>query len=279
MTSDQCIPLVAGVMGDPVIHSASPRIHGAWLQQTGIDGHYVRLPVRGVDLPDALAALPALGFRGVNLTLPHKEQALRLVDDIAGPAVAIGALNVVIVGQDGRLTGYNTDVEGVLAPLAAFDLEDRPVCMLGAGGAARAVLAALSARRVGEVRLINRSVVRGQALLEHFGLAGWVGDWSTVAQGYRGAALIINASSLGMAGQPPLPVEALHLAEVARDAVVFDIVYKPLETVLLTAARAQGLATIDGLAMLLAQAAPAFKLFFGMAAPADQAALRALLTA
>lgn len=279
MTSDQRIPPVAGVMGDPVIHSASPRIHGTWLQQTGIDGHYVRLPVRGVDLPAALAALPALGFRGVNLTLPHKEQALRLVDDIAGPAVAIGALNVVTVGPDGRLTGHNTDVEGVLAPLAPFDLEDRPVCVLGAGGAARAVLAALSGRRVGEVRLINRSVVRGQALLEHFGHVGWVGDWATVAQGYRGAALIINASSLGMVGQPPLPVEALQLAEAARDAVVFDIVYKPLETALLTAARAQGLATIDGLAMLLAQAAPAFKLFFGVAAPTDHTALRAMLTA
>lgn len=279
MTPDHRVPPVAGVMGDPVIHSASPRIHGEWLRQTGIDGHYIRLPVRAADLPEALAALPALGFRGVNLTLPHKEQALRLVDDIVGPAVAIGALNVVTVEPDGRLIGHNTDVQGVLLPLAPFDLADKPVCVLGAGGAARAVLSALSACRVGEVRLINRSVARGQALLEHFGHYGWVGDWSTLTKGYVGAALVINASSLGMAGQPPLPAEALEFSQTAQNAVVFDIVYKPLETELLAAARAQGHATIDGLAMLLAQAAPAFALFYGAAAPSNHATLRAMLTA
>lgn len=278
MTSSARIPPVAGVMGDPVIHSLSPRIHGEWLRQTGIDGHYVRLPVRGAELSQALSALPALGFCGVNLTLPHKEHALRLVDDIAGPAVAVGALNVVVVGADGRLTGHNTDVAGVLSPLDKADLAGKPVCVLGAGGAARAVLKAMSILQVGEVRLVNRSVVRGQELLEHFGHQGSVGDWATVSQAYKGAALVINASSLGMAGQPPLPAEALQFGAVAQNTIVFDIVYKPLETALLSAARAQGLAAIDGLAMLLAQAAPAFDLFYGVPAPADHAALRAMLT-
>lgn len=273
-------PPLAGVMGWPVAHSRSPIIHGFWLEELGLDGHYIRLPVEPGDLAAALHALPSLGFRGVNLTAPHKEAALRHVDSISDAAVGVGAVNTIEITAEGESIGHNSDVLGIVEPLEAVDLVGRPVCVFGAGGAARAALAALRQKRVGPVRLVNRSIARGTELLDHFRLDGAVHDWAHAADALTDAALVLNTSSLGMVGQPPLSRGALALERSAPDAVVFDAVYAPLETALLGAAAAHGRRVVDGLAMLIGQAAFAFEQFFGQPPPRERdAELRRRLVA
>ncbi len=263
------LPPSAGVIGWPVAHSKSPLIHRFWLNKLGLDGDYGRFPVHPAGLGAAIRALPALGLRGVNVAVPHKTAVMAHLDVIDPLAARVGAVNTVVVGEDGRLSGYNSDVAGVLAPMALFPAADSYV-LVGAGGAARAVLVALAER---QVPVCNRDRGRAQALVAELGgRAAGLDDLVRV----RGQ-VIINASVLGMAGQPPVPVD---LADWADDTIVFDMVYAPLETPLLAAARARGLRTIDGLQMLVAQAAAAFEHFFGVAAPrAHDAELRALLTA
>jgi shikimate dehydrogenase len=269
----------AGVMGWPVAHSRSPLLHGFWLKEYRIDGEYVLLPVPPEDLARSLRALPERGFAGCNLTLPHKEAALALVDHVDDTARRVGAVNTVVVHSDGTLEGRNTDVFGFKAHLAAtvpdWNARSGSVVVLGAGGAARAVLAALIDAGAGEIRLINRHRPRAAALAAALGGPIAVMDWADRASALAGASLLVNTTSLGMAGQPPLD---LALDALPKGAVVDDCVYVPLETPLLAAARRRGYRVVDGLGMLLHQARPAFAAWFGVM-PEVSPALRSLVVA
>jgi len=265
---------VAGVMGWPVGHSRSPRLHGFWLERYAIDGGYVPMAVAPEKLAQALRALPALGFAGCNLTLPHKEAALGLVDRVDNAARRIGAVNTVVVDGSGQLSGSNTDGfgfhESLIAGAPGWQSE-RPVLVLGAGGAARAVVAALLDAGVPLVRVANRSSARAQALAEAFGEAVEPVAWDQRAAACDGVGLVVNTTTLGMTGQAPLEID---LAALASDAVVSDIVYTPLITPLLAAARARGNRMVDGLGMLLHQARPGFAAWFGRDPVVDDALRR-----
>jgi shikimate dehydrogenase len=268
---------VAGVMGWPVGHSRSPRLHGFWLEQYGIDGAYVPLAVPPARLGEALSALPALGFAGVNLTLPHKEAALGHVDGLSEAARRVGAVNTITVRSDGTLFADNTDgfgfIEHLRASAPGWCGGAGPVAVLGAGGAARAVAVALLDAGVRELRLINRTPERAQALAEAFGSLLRPLPWKGRAEVLDGISLLVNTTSLGMTGQPPLE---LDLARLPRSAVVYDLVYAPLDTGLLGAARARGNPVVDGLGMLLHQARPGFRAWFGVE-PEVTSALRAFV--
>ena len=269
-------PASAGIFGWPVAHAKSPLIHRFWLEKLGLDGDYGRFPVHPDDLAAAIRALPALGLRGVNITVPHKIAVIEHLDTVSASARAIGAVNTVTVDIHGSLIGTNTDVDGILEPLRRHDLAGRRVVIAGTGGAARAALAAVTIAGADMVTVLARDPAKAAMLLDNATVAGTVmafdDAWAT-----GDVALLFNATTLGMTGQPPLPVD---LARLGADAIVFDAVYAPLETPLLRAAQARGLPVIDGLAMLIGQAATAFEAFFGVAAPrAFDAELRTLLTA
>ncbi len=258
---------LAGIMGWPVAHSRSPLLHGFWLDETGIDGAYLPLPVRPENLEQALRALPALGFRGCNLTIPHKQAALRVADRVDPLARRIGAANTIVVAADGSLEASNTDVYGFRENLRDqapdWDASAGAAVVLGAGGSARAVLAALAAAGVGEVRLVNRTRNRAEAVADALSEAGLrisIHPWGEANAVLEGAGLLVNTTSLGMAGEPPLE---LDLARLPRSAPVVDIVYVPLETGLLAMARRQGHPVVDGLGMLLHQGRPGFEAWFG----------------
>ncbi len=256
--------LLAGVMGWPVAHSQSPRLHGYWLAQHGIDGAYLPLPVQPDDLAAALRALPILGFRGVNLTLPHKERALEVCDEVSESARRIGAVNTVVVDAEKRLVGSNTDDFGFLANLreaSDWRADAGPAVLLGAGGAARAIAVALSDAGVDSIAIVNRTASRAEALAAALGGAVHAVPWSARADALADAALLVNTTTLGMNGQPPLELE---LDALPGAAVVNDIVYAPLETPLLAAARARGNPAVEGLGMLLHQARPGFEAWFGV---------------
>lgn len=267
---------LAGVMGWPIEHSLSPRVHGYWLEHHRVDGVYVPLAVAPRDLERALTALPALGFRGVNLTLPHKERALGLCHEADDLARRIGAVNTIVV-RDGKLIGSNSDGFGFLENLKAGAPGWRPeaasAVVLGAGGAARAVVAALIDAGAPQVRIVNRTRPRAEALAASLGGAISVHGWKQRNALLAGAGLLVNTTSLGMAGQPPLD---LDLGGLPRDAVVSDLVYAPLMTPLLEAARARGNPLVDGLGMLLHQARPGFEAWFG-SRPEVTDALRAFV--
>jgi shikimate dehydrogenase len=266
---------LAGVMGWPVGHSRSPRLHGYWLEKHGIDGAYVPLAVRPDDLGAALRALPKLGFRGCNLTVPHKEAALTIVDRVDAAARRIGAVNTVVVEADGSLSGSNTDAPGFIANLRqgapGLALAGKSAVVLGAGGAARAVVVGLIDAGVTYIRLANRSADRTRILVDAFAPAVVGIAWDKRAQALEGADLLVNTTSLGMTGEPPLD---LALDALPVTATVTDIVYAPLETPLLAAARARGNGVVDGLGMLLHQAVPGFAAWFG-ATPTVTPELRA----
>jgi shikimate dehydrogenase len=256
---------VVGVMGWPVGHSLSPRLHGYWLKRHRIDGVMVPLPVRPEHIAEGLRALPKLGFVGASVTVPHKEAVLEIADDIEPLARRVGAANMIAIGGDGRLSARNTDVPGFLnalragAPFWRADLG--PATVLGAGGAARAVVVALIDVGVAEVRVVNRTTARAEALAETFGSKIRPVHWESRAAALAGAALLVNATVLGMEGGAPLDID---LAALPARAAVMDIVYTPLETALLAKARARGHTPIDGLGMLLHQARPAFAAWFGV---------------
>jgi shikimate dehydrogenase len=256
---------VAGVMGWPVKHSRSPRLHGYWLRQYGIDGAYVPLAVAPGDLGGAIKALRWLGFAGANVTVPLKEAALQHVDLLDPLARRIGAVNTIVVREDGRLEGSNTDAFGFLANLQAaapaWVPDAAPAAILGAGGAARAVLAALLDAGVPSIRIANRTRDRAASLAAEFGGAITVHDWGNWQSLLDGAGLLVNTTMLGMAGQKPLHIA---LDCLPQSAIVNDIVYVPLETELLAAARRRGNHVVDGLGMLLHQARPGFRAWFGV---------------
>ena len=270
---------VAGVVGWPVAHSRSPKLHGHWLQHYRIPGAYVPLAVQPGRLAAALRGLAALGFAGCNVTVPHKEEALALVDHADAAARRIGAANLVVVHRDGSLHGFNTDAYGFLANLRerapGWRADAGPAVVLGAGGAARAVVAALSDAGAPEVRLVNRTADRAQALATALGGKVRVVAWADRAAALDGAALLVNTTTQGMHGQPALD---LDLSALPDAAVVTDLVYVPIETPLLAAARARGNAAVDGLGMLLHQAVPSFAAWFGVT-PEVTPELRAAIAA
>lgn len=264
----------AEVIGDPIAHSKSPLIHGFWLKALGIDADYRATHVT----PDGLGAYfearradPA--WRGCNVTIPHKQAVLDHVEDRGDVRGTIGAMNTVVRAEDGMLVGTNTDAGGFYAPIAGLDLEGRHAAVIGAGGAARAILFALARVGIGRVTILNRNVLKAAALLSSFGIKG---EALPLGSPLPPVDLLVNASALGMTGQPPLD---LDLSPLSEEAVVYDVVYAPLETPLLAQARARELDTVDGLDMLIGQAALAFELFFGAEPPRERdEELRELLT-
>ena len=256
---------LAGVMGWPVGHSRSPVMHRYWLERHGIEGDYVKLPVKPENLERALRHLPALGFAGCNVTIPHKEKALALVDHPDPVARRIGAVNTVAVRADGTLEGANTDAFGFLENLRSGAPKWRaaagPAAVLGAGGAARAIVVGLLDEGVPEIRLTNRTLARAEEIAASFGARVVVVPWEQRAKALNGAALLVNATSLGMAGAGALD---LPIAALPKDAIVNDIVYAPLLTPLLLAARERGNPIVDGLGMLMHQGRPGFAAWFGV---------------
>ncbi len=261
--------LLAGVMGWPIDHSLSPRLHFYWLERYKIDGAYVPLAVRPEDFAQALAALPKLGFAGVNVTVPHKQAALDLADSADETAQRVGAANTLVFAEDGRIEAFNTDGYGFIenlregADLSA--LTKGPAVVLGAGGAARSVVAALLDAGAPQVRVVNRTMSRAETLVSD--LCGGAGGeivalgWDERADALAGAAIVVNTTVLGMAGAEPLE---LDLRRLPSSAMVNDLVYAPLETDLLRRAGRRGNRTLDGLGMLLHQARPGFLAWFGI---------------
>ena len=256
---------LAGIMGWPVAHSRSPLLHGYWIKELGLSGAYVFLPVRPEHLADALKGLAALGFAGCNVTIPHKEAAMRLVDHVDPLAQRIGAINTILVAEDGTLFGFNTDVFGFVESLKEAKPDWRagvgPVAVMGAGGGARAVVASLAERGAREIRVANRTSARAEALAADFGAPVRAIPWKQRHDALDGVSLLVNTTSQGMSGQPPLD---LSFDRLPKSALVCDIVYIPLETPLLAAARKRGNAVVNGLGMLIHQARPAFKAWFGV---------------
>jgi len=275
--SEQKIPL-AGVIGHPIAHSKSPLLHGHWLRQHGLAGHYVPMDVSTDDLETTLRLLPRIGFRGLNVTIPHKERALQIADLVTDRAALIGAANTLIFRDDGRIHADNTDGYGFIENLRQgapdWDPKAGPAAVLGAGGAARAVLSSLLDAGVPKILLTNRTRARADKLRSDFGARVEVRDWSQAGNLIEEAATVVNTTSLGMTGQPDLRVP---LDGLQKTAVVTDLVYAPLETRLLREARRAGCRTVDGLGMLLHQAAPGFERWFGIRPVVDDAARRAVL--
>jgi len=282
--SDHAQPFVlAGVMGWPVAHSRSPLIHSHWIAQYGLRGAYVPLPVQPEKLEAALRALPLLGFAGCNLTIPHKIAAIDIVDELEPLARGIGAANTIVVRADGSLLGRNTDAFGFIANLreaqAQWRADAGPAVMLGAGGAARAVLAGLLDAGATEISICNRTLETAQQLAHDFSAWGnaqlHVVPWTERHSALDGAALLVNTTSQGMDGQAPLDI---RLDALPATALVTDIVYTPLQTPLLQSAAARGNPTAQGLGMLIHQARPAFEAWFGVL-PQTTPALWAAVTA
>ncbi|MBK20514.1 MAG: shikimate dehydrogenase [Rhodospirillaceae bacterium] len=254
---------VAGVVGWPVAQSLSPSLHGYWLQQYGINGSYIPLAVRPEDLAESLQTLPKLGFVGANLTVPHKEAAVEIVDKIDDTAARIGAVNTIVISDDGLIEGRNTDGFGFIAALsAATDLstaKNEPAVVIGAGGAARAVVTSLLDYGVSSIRLVNRTYERAEALRDEMGDKIEPVRWAECSDALSGAKLLVNTTTLGMVGNPPLKIP---LDDLSPTAIVNDIVYSPLMTNLLKNANERGNPIVDGLNMLLHQARPGFAAWF-----------------
>ncbi len=255
---------LAGVLGWPVAHSRSPRLHNYWLAQYGINGAYLPLPVRVEHFAEAVKGLVRVGFAGANVTVPHKEAAFALCDRVDESARKSGAANTLVFAPDGTIHGSNTDgfgfIEALRAGAPGFDAKAGPAVVLGAGGSARAVVQALIEAGAPEIRLVNRTPERAQSLAAALGGPVRCLAWAEVARSLAGASLLVNTTMLGMKGQPPLD---LDLAALPKGAAVNDIVYVPLETPLLSAARARGNPAVDGLGMLLHQARAGFRAWFG----------------
>lgn len=273
------IPL-AGVIGHPIAHSRSPALHGFWLKRYGIKGHYIPMDVAPNDLAHVLHTLPKMGFAGVNITIPHKEEILKIADIITDRAALIGAANTLIFRKDGRIHADNTDGAGFIANLRQnapnWDPTAGPAAIFGAGGAARAVVAALIEVGVPEIRIANRTRPRAEAIRSDFGAKVVVSEWVQAANMLDGATTVVNTTSLGMVGKPDFRVP---LDGLSPGATVTDIVYTPLMTQFLIEAQEVGCTVVDGLGMLLHQAAPGFERWFGTRPEVDEETRRAVLGA
>ena len=278
MTDHPRIPL-AGVIGHPIAHSRSPALHGYWLRRYGLQGHYVPLDVVPADFEATLRMLPRMGFVGVNVTIPHKENLLRIADIVTDRAALIGAANTVIFRKDGKIHADNTDGLGFIANLRQNAPDWRPsagpAAIFGAGGAARAVIAALLEVGVPELRIANRTRLRAETLRSDFGPKVVVYDWTQAAQMLDGASTVVNTTSLGMTGKADFGVP---LDLLAPGTLTTDIVYTPLKTAFLIEAEARGARIVDGLGMLLHQAAPGFERWFGQKPEVDAETRRVVLS-
>lgn len=261
--SEKRIPL-AGVIGDPVEHSLSPRLHGHWLKTLGLPGHYLPLRVAPDDLEEVVRAMPKMGFVGANVTIPHKEAVLKIADVVTDRAALIGAANTLIFRKDGKILADNTDGYGFIQNLRqgapGWNPKAGHAVVFGAGGAARAILASLIEVGVEDIRLTNRTRARADELRREFGSKITVVDWVQAANVLDGATTVVNTTSLGMTGGKEFRVP---LDGLMPGAVVTDIVYTPLITPLLQKAAEAGCITVDGLGMLLHQAVPGFERWFG----------------
>ncbi len=275
--SHDCIPL-AGVIGSPVAHSKSPRLHSHWLKVHGLQGHYIPMDIASEDLETALRTLPKLGFVGVNVTIPHKEAVMKIADIITDRAALIGAANTLIFRKDGKIHADNTDGYGFIENLRQntqdWDPKAGPAAVLGAGGAARAVIASLLDVGVPEILISNRTRARAEALAQEFGARLTVVEWVQAGNMLEDASTIVNTTSLGMVGKPELrvPLDGLRAGQVVN-----DLVYAPLQTRLLREAQEMGCTVVDGLGMLLHQAVPAFERWFGVRPEVDAATRAAVL--
>ena len=274
--------LLTSVMGWPVMHSRSPTLHNYLFVRHGLTGTYVPLAIRPADLQAALRALAPLGFSGCSVTIPHKEQALTIVDVVDPAARRIGAISCVAVQPDGSLTGINNDAFGfahnILQHQPGWRADEGPAAVIGAGGGARAVVYSLADQGAREIRVVNRTFARAESLARDFGPPVVAVAWEERHRALEGAAVLVNTTSQGMTGQPPLD---LTLETLPPSALVCDIVYVPMDTPLLAAARRRGHRTVDGLGMLLHQARPAWRAWFGLdpeITPELRAAVEATLT-
>lgn len=273
---------LAGIMGWPVSHSRSPALHNFWLDEHGIDGAYVPLPVDPARLETALRGLPALGFRGCNLTIPHKQKAMAIVDRVDPVARRIGAVNTIIVAADGTLEACNTDSYGFRENLRDYapdwDPAACPAVVLGAGGAARAIVASLIEGGAAEIRLVNRTLARAEQIAAELAMPSTritTHGWNVRDEVLTDAGLLVNTTSLGMTGESGLEID---LSRLPQPAVVVDIVYVPLDTALLVEARRRGHRTVDGLGMLLHQGRPGFEAWFGTTVQVTRELRAAVLT-
>ncbi len=274
--------LLAAVMGWPVLHSRSPLLHNHWFTENGLAGSYVPLAIEPGKLEPALRGLHALKFSGCNLTIPHKQDALAIVDEVDEVARRIGAISCVVVRKDGSLAGFNNDcygfIQNVLEAQPGFRADVGPIVVTGAGGGARAVVWALAQQGAREIRLVNRTLARAEIIAREFGHPVQAYEWSQRHTALEGAHMLVNTTSQGMVGMAPLD---LALDRLPTSALVADIIYTPLETPLLRAARLRGNATLNGLGMLLHQGRPAWKAWFGLepkVTPQLRAAIEASLT-
>ena len=258
------IPL-AGVIGSPIAHSKSPALHTHWLKTLGIAGHYIPIDVAQEDLEHIVKTLPKMGFVGVNVTVPYKEKVMDFADLVTDRAALIGSANTLIFRKDGKIHADNTDSYGFIQNLRQkapdWDPKAGPAAILGAGGAARAVIAALVEVGVPEILISNRTKARAEKLKADFGKRLRVVDWVQAGNMLEEATTVINTTSLGMVGKPPLRVP---LDGLQKGILVTDLVYAPLMTHLLNEANEAGCVTVDGLGMLLHQAVPAFERWFGV---------------
>jgi len=268
---------IAGLVGWPVAHSRSPTIHNYWLDHYKIPGRYVLLPVPPEKLSIALPALAALGFRGCNVTTPHKQAVMPMLDRVDELARRIDAVNTIVVEKDGTLTGFNNDGNGFVQSLRDAKADWRPdagpIVVLGAGGAARAVVASLAAQGAREIRLVNRTFERAQGIAKEFGPPVAAFPWEQRNDALADVALLANATNQGMAGKPALDIA---LDRLPPHALVGDLIYIPPETPLLAAARARGNMTVNGLGLLLNQARPAFQAWYGVLPDITPGLLRAI---
>ncbi|SEW43200.1 shikimate dehydrogenase [Cognatiyoonia koreensis] len=273
----QPFPL-AGVIGNPIGQSKSPRLHRHWLTRYGIRGDYVPMQVEEADLETVLRTLPKMGFVGANVTLPHKVSVLSIADRVTDRAILIGAANTLIFREDGTIHADNTDGYGFISNLKQgapdWDPKAGPTAVFGAGGAARAIIVALAQEGVDEILLSNRTRPKAEALRAEFGPRIQVVDWVQAGNMLEEATTVVNTTSLGMAGQPELRVP---LDGLRSDAVVTDIVYAPLRTQLLQSAAEKGCITVDGLGMLLHQGVPGFERWFGHRPVVDDELRKAVL--
>lgn len=268
---------MAGVMGWPVMHSRSPMIHNFWFLEHGLAGSYVPLAIRPEGLRAALRALHPLGFSGCNVTIPHKQEAMKIVDEIDESARKIGAISCVTVRPDGTLLGSNNDAYGFIRniehTMPAWRADAGPIVVIGAGGGSRAVCYGLMQSGAKEIRLVNRQLARAEAIATEFGAPIKAYPWEQRHDFLSGAAMLVNTTSQGMVGQTALD---LRLDKLPTTALVTDIVYIPLETPLLAAAKARGNPTVAGLGMLLHQGPLAWQKWFGLE-PKVSDALRELV--